>query len=94
MLIMRSLHATHRVWTNAAAQKCAELEAQSADPVEIFNVVGGSNTKRMYDEGDLDAGVISCGQGVGLMHDIPSMQELFDRMMDEAEAVVNRFATA
>lgn len=94
MLIMRSLHATHRVWTNAAAQKCAELEAKSADPAEIFNVVGGTNTKRMYEEGDLDAGVLSCGQGVGLMHDIPSMQELLDRMMSEAEAVVNRFATA
>jgi nitronate monooxygenase len=94
MLIMRSLHATHRVWTNAAAQKCAELEAQNADPAEIFNVVGGANTKRMYDEGDLDAGVLSCGQGVGLTHDIPTMQELFDRMMGEAEGVVNRFATA
>ncbi len=94
MLIMRSLDATHRVWTNAAAQKCAELEAQSADAAEIFNVVGGANTKRMYDEGDLEAGVISCGQGVGLMHDIPSMQELFDRMMGEAEGVVSRFATA
>lgn len=94
MLIMRSLHATHRVWTNAAAKKCAELEARSADPAEIFNVVAGTNTKRMYDEGDLDAGVISCGQGVGLAHDIPSMKELFDRMMGEAESVVNRFATA
>ena len=94
MLIMRSLHATHRVWTNAAASKCAELEARGADPAEIFNVVGGANTKRMYDEGDLDAGVISCGQGVGLAHDIPSMKELFGRMMTEAESVVNRFATA
>jgi hypothetical protein len=28
------------------------------------------------------------------MHDIPSMQELFDRMMAEAQGVVNRFATA
>ncbi len=94
MLIMRSLHATHRVWTNSAAQKCAELEARSADPAEIFNVVGGVNTKKMYDEGDLDAGVLSCGQGVGLAHDIPSMQELFDRMATEAEGVVNRFAAA
>jgi len=94
MLIMRSIHATHRVWTNAAAKKCAELEAQNADPMEIFDVVGGAKTKIMYEEGDLDAGVISCGQGVGLTHDIPSMQELFDRMMGEAEGVVNRFATA
>ena len=37
MLIMRSLHATHRVWTNAAAQKCAELEAKSADPARVPN---------------------------------------------------------
>jgi nitronate monooxygenase len=94
MLIMRSLHATHRVWANAAAQKCAALEAQNADPMEIFDVVGGAKTKVMYDEGDLDAGVISCGQGVGLTHDIPSMRELFDRMMGEAESVVNRFAAA
>ena len=94
MLIMRSIHATHRVWTNAAARKCAELEAANADPVEIFDVVGGGKTKVMYEEGDLDAGVISCGQGIGLTHDIPSMQELFDRMMGEAEGVVNRFATA
>lgn len=92
MLIMRSIHATHRVWANAAARKCAELEAQNADPMEIFDVVGGVKTKMMYDEGDLDAGVISCGQGVGLTHDIPTMQELFDRMMGEAEGVVNRFA--
>lgn len=94
MLIMRSIHSTHRVWTNGAAQKCAELEAQGASPAEIFNVVSGKNTKKTYDEGDLDAGILACGQGVGLMHDIPSMQELFDRMMGEAEGVVNRFATA
>ena len=94
MLIMRSIHATHRVWANAAARKCAELEAANADPVEIFDVVGGAKTKVMYEEGDLDAGVISCGQGIGLAHDIPSMQELFDRMMGEAEGVVNRFAAA
>jgi NAD(P)H-dependent flavin oxidoreductase YrpB (nitropropane dioxygenase family) len=94
MLIMRSLHATHRVWTNAAAQKCAELEAQNADPAEIFDVVGGAKTKMMYEEGDVDAGVISCGQGIGLTHDIPSMEELFDRMMGDAEGVVNRFAAA
>jgi len=94
MLVMRSLHATHRVWTNAAAKKCAELEAAGADPAEIFNVVAGKNTKRMYEEGQLDAGILSCGQGVGLMHDIPSMQELLDRMMAEAEGAVKRFATA
>jgi len=33
----------------------------------------------MYDEGDLDVGIISCGQGIGMAHDIPTIKELFDR---------------
>ena len=41
----------------------------------------------MYDDGVLDVGVVSCGQGVGLVHDIPTVQELFDRMMAEAETM-------
>jgi nitronate monooxygenase len=92
MLIMRSLHATHRVWINAAAKKCAELEAASAELSEILEVVAGTNAKRMYDEGDLDAGILSCGQGVGLTHDIPTIQELFDRMISEAGDMARKLA--
>jgi NADH:quinone reductase (non-electrogenic) len=84
MLVMRSIHATHRVWINAASKKCAELEAAGGELGEILNIVAGKNAKKMYDEGDLDAGVISCGQGVGLAHDIPTIRELFDRIVDEA----------
>jgi len=65
MLIMRSIGATHRVWANTAAKKCAELEADRAELPEILNIVGGEKAKIMYEKGDLDAGVISCGQCVG-----------------------------
>jgi len=84
MLVMRSINATHRVWVNEASKKCAELEASGGELADILNIVAGKNAKRMYDEGDLDAGVISCGQGGGLTHDIPTMQELFDRIIQEA----------
>ncbi len=41
-------------------------------------------------EGDLNLGVVSTGQCVGLAHDIPTVKELFDRIMKEAEGIVNR----
>jgi NAD(P)H-dependent flavin oxidoreductase YrpB (nitropropane dioxygenase family) len=84
MLIMRSIGATHRVWANAAARHCAELEASQANLPEILTVVAGEKAKRMYDKGELDLGVISCGQCVGLGYDIPTVRELFERIMDEA----------
>jgi NADH:quinone reductase (non-electrogenic) len=85
MLILRSLEATHRVWVNAAARHCVELEASHAGVSEILTVVAGQKAKQMYESGDLDLGVISCGQGVGLCHDMPTVKELFDRIVREAE---------
>lgn len=86
MLIMRSIHATHRVWANEAAKKCLEVETQGGSFEEVLPIVAGENAKKMYDTGQLDVGIISCGQGVGLTNDIPTVAQLFDRMVSEAEA--------
>jgi nitronate monooxygenase len=91
MLVMRSI-GTHRVWANAAAAKCAELEASGAGFEEILKIVSGDNVRRLYSEGDLDCGIVSCGQGVGQMHDIPTVKGLFDEMINQASEVVNRLA--
>jgi nitronate monooxygenase len=88
MLIMRSLGAAHRVWTNKAAHRCAELDKSGEDPEEIINIAAGDNAKRMYTTGDLDCGTVSCGQGVGLSEDIVTVKELFDRIMQQAEETV------
>lgn len=87
-IIMRSLNATHRVWNNQAAQKVIELETSKGNQMEIFNAAAGAKSKLMYDEGELSAGVISVGQGVGLIHDIPTVKELIDRIMKEANEIV------
>ena len=92
MLIMRSIGATHRVWVNEAANKCADLEASQADLPEILTVVAGEKAKKMYDKGELDLGVISCGQCVGLGYDIPTVRELFERIMREATDRVHQLA--
>lgn len=85
MLIMRSINATHRVWNNAAAQKCADIEANGGSFEEVLSVVTGQKAKQMYDTGAVDVGVISCGQGIGLVHDLPTVKELFDSIVKQAE---------
>ena len=92
-LVMRSIDATHRVWNNDAAKKCQETEAQNATLEDILQIVAGENARRMYEEGDLGVGIVSCGQGIGLCRDIPTVKELFDRIIEQAEEVVNRFCT-
>ncbi len=89
MLIMRSIGATHRVWTNPAAQKCAAIEKDGGSFEEVLSVVAGDKARQMYACGETDVGVISCGQGIGLVHDIPTVRELFDRIMGEAETARN-----
>jgi nitronate monooxygenase len=91
MLIMRSV-GTHRVWTNAAATKCAEIEATGASFEEILKIVSGDNSRRAYYEGDLDCGVVPCGQGIGQVHDIPTVKDLFDGIIAQATEVVTGLA--
>jgi NAD(P)H-dependent flavin oxidoreductase YrpB (nitropropane dioxygenase family) len=90
MLVMRSIGATHRVWNNAAANRIIELEENKGDMMEIFSAAGGDNARKMLEEGDLDIGMISCGQGVGMAKDIPSVKELFDRIISEAAEISHK----
>lgn len=85
LLVMRSLNATHRAFANDAARKCLELENEKAGFPEIFEVVKGEKAKEMYDKGIVGGGIMSCGQGVGLDRDVPTVRELFQRMSEEAE---------
>jgi nitronate monooxygenase len=40
--------------------------------------------------GEMDAGAWSCGMVVGLINDIPTVKELIDRIMAEAEAIIRQ----
>ena len=93
-LVMRSLNATHRVWHNTAASTCTDLEACGADFPEIMEVVSGQRAKKMYDQGDLDEGILACGQGICFAREILPVKTLFDRMMSRAEEIRNKMKAA
>jgi len=84
--ILGSLHNSVRAWKNAAALRVAELEATGGELGEILALVAGTETKRMFKEGDVDAGVISCSQGIGLVREIKPLAEVISGMVREAQS--------
>ncbi len=87
-LVMRSINATHRVWTNEAAQRVLEIESSNGDIGEIIDAAGGHRAKQLIDNGDLDAGIISCGQAVGMVDKIEPVKDIFKSIADEAASIV------
>ena len=91
-LIMRPLRNTERVLNNAAVEKLLEKERALGPKLE-FNDIAEELVgvyPRVMQEGDLDAGGWSCGMVAGLVHDIPTVKELIDRIMREADELIHQ----
>ena len=91
-LVMRPLRNTERVLRNAAADALLEKERRLGAELrfeDIIPEVAGVYPKIMID-GDMDAGVWSCGMVAGLIRDVPTCKELVDRIMAEAESLITR----
>jgi nitronate monooxygenase len=99
-LVMRPLRNTERVLRNAAVDRLLEKEKSLGDKLgfeDIIDEVAGVYPKIMM-EGTMDAGAWSCGMVAGLIHDVPTVAELINRIMAEADALIverlARFAAA
>jgi len=89
-LIMRALRNTERVLKNDAVDRLLEIERERGRALKIEDIhdqVAGVYPKVMID-GDMDAGAWSCGMVAGLIHDIPTVKELIDRIMLDAERII------
>ena len=88
-LIMRTLRNTERVLHNPTVDKVLEIESRGNTRIEdIVPYVSGLVGKEMLDDGQMEKGVLSAGQSMGLVQDIPTCRELLDRIMEEAEKIV------
>ena len=91
-LVMRPLRNTERVLNNAAVERLLEIEKEKGADLQFSDVieqVAGVYPKIMKD-GDMDIGAWSCGMVAGLINDIPTCQELIDRIMAEADQIINQ----
>jgi nitronate monooxygenase len=89
-LIMRPLRNTERVLKNEAVERIQAKEKELGDDIKINDImdeVAGVYPKIMS-EGDMDSGAWSCGMVAGLIHDIPSCNDLVGGMVKEAESII------
>jgi nitronate monooxygenase len=91
-LVMRPLRNTERVLTNEAVERLLVKEQEMGADLKFEDIaaeVAGVYPKIMM-EGTMEAGAWSCGMVAGLVYDIPSVQELMDRIMGEADALITK----
>jgi enoyl-[acyl-carrier protein] reductase II len=72
-----------RLIKNSFYERILEAEKRCATPDEIRAILGKRRAKAGIFEGDLEEGELEIGQVSGMIRDIPSASELFDRLLDE-----------
>lgn len=89
MYVMRSLRNTERVLKNPVAVKVAEMESAGAGIEDLGPLIGGQGGRKLMEEGDREAGLFTAGLCIGLVHDVPTVQELIDTIIREAKEIVS-----
>jgi NAD(P)H-dependent flavin oxidoreductase YrpB (nitropropane dioxygenase family) len=90
-LILRTLRNTSRVHRNSVAEQVIAVEHRAGTTfADVRDFVAGVKGRRVLEDGALDTGVWSAGLVQGLIHDIPTVQELVDRIVAEATEIIER----
>jgi nitronate monooxygenase len=92
-VIFRKLRNTARVGKNSVSDQVVEILARPEAKFEdVAHLVRGANGRELLESGDLDRGLVWAGQSQGLIHDVPSVAELIDRLIREATAIMGGLA--
>jgi len=91
-LVMRPLRNTERVLNNAAVERIIEKEKRLGADLQFKDIIDevAGVYPRIMKEGEMEIGAWSCGMVAGLIHDIPTCQQLLDRIMSEADALIRQ----
>jgi len=90
MLIQHSIRNTARVMKNPPAEKTLEMENNGATLEELIPVISGLKEKELMETGNLEAGIIHCGQVVGVIDQVKSIKQIIDDMVNGAQEVASR----
>jgi NADH:quinone reductase (non-electrogenic) len=89
-LIFRSLHNTARVFRNAISEEVLAIEKDGCTFEDIRHLVAGGRGREALEHGDPNGGIISAGMVIGLIDDVPSCEELLQRMVCECREHLSR----
>ncbi len=87
-LIFRTYRNTARVARNIVSQEVLRLEAEGRPFTDVAHLVKGVRGREGLESGDTRHGVWTAGMVQGLIHDVPTVRVLIDRIIEEAEAII------
>lgn len=87
-LIFRPLRNTARVARNDVSTKVVSLLQEGGAFEDVRELVAGVRGRQVLETGDLEHGIWTAGLVQGLIHDVPTVAELIDRIVTEAEALI------
>lgn len=93
-LIFRSYRNTARVYRNSIAEKVAEIEAAGGGFEEVHQFVSGANQEIAWTTGDIEAGMVTTGLSGAFVRDVPTCQEVIDRIVSEAKEILTQRVAA
>ena len=91
LLMNRTLRNTSRVARNAVSEKVVEIQQDPTKTIDdVRELVSGARGRaNVLQGGDIDGGIWTTGQSQGLIHDIPTCDELVKRIMKQAEDIIH-----
>lgn len=87
-LMFRPLRNTARVASNSISRAVVATLDQGGTFEDVRALVAGVRGKQVYETGDLEAGVWSVGMVQGLIHDVPTVDALVQRIVTQARELV------
>jgi NAD(P)H-dependent flavin oxidoreductase YrpB (nitropropane dioxygenase family) len=91
LLTNRTLRNTSRVARNAISEEVLKIQQDTTKTIDDVRhlVAGVRGRTNVMANGDMDGGIWSAGQSQGLIHDIPTCEELVKNIMRQAENIVH-----
>ncbi|KAJ5360242.1 Aldolase-type TIM barrel [Penicillium concentricum] len=91
-LVLRRWKNTSRLFANKVAKEALKVEQESktGEFSEVGPYVSGKRGREVFINGDVDFGVWTAGQVIGLIHDIPTCEVLLTRIEKEALEAMSR----
>ena len=77
-----------RALRNSIMQRIEEVERTGGDFSELFPLISGERARQVWKDGNAEEAMLTVGQSVGRIHDIPSVAELVERIVAGAREVL------
>jgi nitronate monooxygenase len=87
-LVLRTLRNTSRVARNTVSTEVVEILNAGGAFEDVRDLVAGARGRTVFETGDVEAGIWTAGMVQGLIHDVPSVRDLVDRIVDDATSII------